>query len=128
VHEYTPLQRLVEQAGALCIAHFIHLERKTVGGLSTKKIRFVRLAMTKDARSALITALADPNCTLSSLSTAAECANADMWVDFHWVADNPHLHPELRMLCATVFPDTRLLPRSDVDRPPSPLCKTGRPQ
>lgn len=118
----------MEQAGSLCIAHFINLERKTGGGLSLRKIRFLRLAMTKDARSALITALADPNCTLSSLSTAAECANADMWVDFHWVADNPHLHPEIRMPRATLSRDARLLCRSDVPRPPSPLRKTSRPQ
>jgi len=97
VHEYSPLQRLVEQAGPLCPGYFVNLERKTTGVLTAKRIRFLRLAMTKDARSTVITALADPNCTINSLNVAAEGANFDMWVDFHWVADNPHLHRELCM-------------------------------
>jgi len=97
VHEYGPLQRLVEQAGPLCIGHFANLEQKTPGGLTAKRLRFLRQTMTKDARSTVITALADAKCTIAGLIAAAESANCEMWVDFHWTAENTFLHQDLRM-------------------------------
>lgn len=47
MHEDGPLQRLVEQAGPQCIGQFSNIERKTAGGLHAKRMRFLRLGMTK---------------------------------------------------------------------------------
>jgi len=106
VHEYGPLQRLVEQAGPLCIGHFANLEQKTPGGLTAKRLRFLRQTMTKDARGTVINALADANCTMAGLNAAAESANCEMWVDFHWTAENTFFHHDLRMpLPFTPYPN-----------------------
>ena len=66
--------------------------------------RDFRMLMTPAARQAVLPALLQASPGISTLQAAMQRAVLDMWVDFVWTVDNPHLDPAVGVFPCPVSP------------------------
>ena len=99
--KWSHIGRFFEDTGAEGVAAIRNMERNFE--VSHQVLRELHCLFTPTSRRAVLPAMLEKAVSRKTFEEAVRVAQKEQWVEFHWSADNPLIHPAVRMFFPPPF-------------------------